>query len=104
MWHDLKKVKQQLVEALAIVHTLMEANDPLAPTPKIEVQRNRAWFARDDIHLSDVGIEKIHQLFDAGHSSEDAAKIMGIALKSAERRRKTYGEEKRSSRVALSPT
>lgn len=98
MWTDLKKAEQHLLEALAIVHALMKINDPLAPTPKIESQRNRAWFKRNNIHLSDVGIEKIFQLFDAGHSCENAAKIMGISLKGAEGQRKKYGEAKRSNR------
>lgn len=102
MWTDLKKAEQHLLEALAIVHSLMKVNDPLAPTPKIEPQRNRAWFKSNNIHLSDVGIEKIFQLFDAGYSSENAAKVMGISLKGAEGQRKKYGEIKRSSRD-LSP-
>lgn len=98
MWNDLKEAEQHLLKALDIVNSLMKVNDPLAPTPKIDSLRNRAWFKSNNIHLSAVGVEKIFQLFDTGHSCEDAAKIMGISLKGAEGQRKKYGEAKRANR------
>jgi hypothetical protein len=89
MWNELKIAEKNLSETLAIVRALLEANDPLrAPAPPA-TNRNPAYFKNggQGKHLSELGIQKIYQLFDAGETTENVAFIMGISIKGAQLRK-----------------
>jgi hypothetical protein len=68
---------------------LLEANDPLRAPARPATNRNPAFFknAGKGKHLSELGIQKIYQLFDAGETTENVAFIMGISIKGAQLRK-----------------
>jgi hypothetical protein len=84
-----KQGEAKFKEALALLKKAMASatDDTTADdTAVVKVERDRDWFADDDIHLSEYGIEYIFGLFDQGYTRSEAASHMSITYRGADLR------------------
>lgn len=86
---DLQALYRHLTSAAAIVERAIAQS----ASPPATGGRNQEHF-RENGHLSDAGIAAIYELFDRGHSIEQAAQEMGISIRGAAGRRSAWLKRK----------